>query len=213
MVKQPRRAVGLQAWLLVVTTITALALTACTTSPIRLPARGKAHPVGRILGIVGGSHTGLLEYAFSSGARRVITASEPAQSAFFWGTPPLEYAFLVGPAGRLRLFEVTNGGGFRPVSASLSPEVQPAGLPAGDLMAAASCQGQERLFVLNLRAVGVPKEVARGCPAALSPGGEVLAFAPDLSSVWKVPSDGSGHSEPMVRLVGRRLLLSLGIRS
>lgn len=57
------------------------------------------------------------------------------------------------------------------------------------------------------------REVARGCPAALSPDGRSVAYSPDGRTLWRVGSDGQGRPRELLDLSRwRRELRSAGMR-
>ena len=197
-----------------VTTASCL-VAACTVTPLRIPPHHRVLPTGRILGVLAGPRFGVIEYAFSSRRSRGILLPEAPVGVFFVGRSP-EFVAVTQSGGESRLLEVAESGQTRPISSPLAVPLRPAGGPVADLLAVESCQGRQPIFVMSLPASNGsarPKEVARGCPAALSPEGSLVAFSPDLASVWTAPVSGQGSPRPLVRLAGRKLLQSLGMRA
>ena len=201
----------------------ALALAACTTTPLPLPNRQRVHPAGGVLGILAGARTGLVKYVFACHRQQDIALSDHPAGAFFWGKPPSKFVVLTSAAGQSRVFAVTVGGQTRSMSPPVTAPVRVAGHPVGDRLLLAGCEGSEPIVIVSLPPADLstppspspaaPKEVARGCPAALSPDGQSVAFSPDLVSVWRISSNGGDRPEEVVRLAGRKQLLSLGMRS
>jgi hypothetical protein len=188
-----------------------LALTACRSPHLSLRRHPPAHLTGRILATVAGPSPRLLELDLSSGRWQSIPLPASPISAFFWGNPPSAYALLRGGGGTSRLVEAGVGGKVRTVLSSVPADVQSNPHPIGGLVAIGTCQGTRPVFVLNLTTGGTPREVGRGCPAALSPDGRSVAYSPDLLSVWRVGLEGASRPAPMFRLAGP-VLASLGMR-
>lgn len=108
--------------------------------------------------------------------------------------------FGVTPRSLARLFRIEPGKGMSPLGPAL-PYADLVGF-AGDRVVAASCTARaSATWVLDPVQPGAWRQVAEGCPAAVSPDGERLAYAVRYGArAWTIPVDGSAPPELVVDL-------------